>query len=183
MSTIVDRLHDDFKALVVVLAEGGELSLLNVAEEHFRKSELLAAASYFERSVVEQVESFVKVASGDSALVLSFVQRKGLKRQYHTLFDWDSNNANHFFKLFGDVFKSFMAARCSEDEALRDGVKAFMELGRERNRLVHQDYAAYTLEKTADEIFELYLRGKYFVDQIDECLTDCNNVDNDGVAA
>ena len=58
-STVVDRLHEDFAGLLAVLDKAGEVSSRAVADENFRKSLLLAAASYFERRMTETVLSFV----------------------------------------------------------------------------------------------------------------------------
>lgn len=38
-----------------------------------------------------------------------------------------------------------------------------MELGRLRNLLVHQNYADYPIEKTQEEIFEMYKKALIFV--------------------
>jgi hypothetical protein len=38
-------------------------------------------------------------------------------------------------------------------KTLAEAVEAFMAIGSERNRLVHQDYASFPVEKTLDEIY------------------------------
>ena len=62
---------------------------------------------------------------------------------YHTWFKWDDTNANQFFGLFGSEFKLAMNNRVKESEELRTSIRAFLEIGNERNRLVHQDYVVY----------------------------------------
>ena len=49
-----------------------------------------------------------------------------------------------------------MKSMVSGDEKLDSSIKAFIELGRERNRLVHQNFGTYSIEKTSKEIYELY---------------------------
>ncbi len=39
-------------------------------------------------------------------------------------------------------------------------------IGSERNRLVHEDFASYTLEKTTDEIYEAYRKGMTFLEVV-----------------
>lgn len=48
----------------------------------------------------------------------------------------------------------------------------FLELGGERNRLVHEDFGAFTLEKTTEEIHALYCRTLHFVEAIPGALRD-----------
>jgi hypothetical protein len=77
---------------------------------------------------------------------------------------WDEANANQFFSMFGAGFKSTMSRRVKESEELRASVVAFLEVGNERNKLVHQDYATFSMEKTLDEIYELYQKATRLVD-------------------
>lgn len=135
----------------------------------------LATASYFEVQIINTIVEFIGESSDNSELAMEFVRRKALSRQFHTLFDWDANNAKHFYGLFGEKFKSFMIARQQEDEKLSDSISAFIEVGRERNRLVHQDYGTYMLEKTSEEIYSLYKRANVFVSALKALLVECNN--------
>ena len=170
--TVVDRLHRDFAGLLAVLDEAGEVSLRSVADENFRKSLVLAAASYFERRMMEAVLTFVEDATNRNALVAALVRNKAVSRQYHTWFEWKGTNANSFFGLFGNDFRDFMKARIRGDSDLDDSVRAFLELGRERNRLVHQDFGAVPLEKTTEEIHALYRRALLFVESVPAALRD-----------
>ena len=101
---------------------------------------------------------------------MEFVKNKAISQQYHTFFDWKSSNANTFFSLFGEAFKTFMAAEIKNNGNLAESIKAFIELGRERNRLVHQDYGTFSLDKTTEEIFQLYRTALPFVQCIPEKL-------------
>ena len=165
-STVVDVLHEDFIALLSVLDEADEVSLRAVADDNFRKSLLLAAASYFERRMTEIVLSFVEDATNRNLLVTALVRNKAVSRQYHTWFDWETGNANRFFRLFGSDFGDFMKRRIREDDEFDAAVRAFLEVGRERNRLVHQDFGAFPLEKTTEEIHALYRRALRFVEAV-----------------
>ena len=152
------------------LAEVGEVSLRNVADENFRKSLLLAAASYFEYRMKETVLTFVNETTNRNVLVTALVQNKVVVRQYHTWFNWEGNNANQFFSLFGREFREFMEGRIEATEELDDAIRAFLELGKERNRLVHQNYGGLALEKTTDEIHILYRRAMNFVEMVPTAL-------------
>ena len=157
-------LYESFNKNCELLRKTNEVSFLNEYTEQFSKVLLLATASYFEDKVVSIIPEFLNPAN--CSLTENFISKKGLKRQYHTLFDWKSNNANTFFGLFGDDFKSFMRDKVNGDQKLKASIKSFIELGGLRNRLVHNNYAQFQLDKTVNEIFEEFKGSSYFVDQI-----------------
>ena len=169
-STVVDRLHQSFAGLLSVLDDAGEVSLRSVADETFRKSLLLVAASYFERRMTESVLTFVEEVTNHNMPVTALVRNTAVSRQYHTWFQWEKANANSFYSLFGNDFRDFMKQKIRDDEQLDDAVRAFLELGRERNRLVHQDFGAFALEKTTEEIHALYSRAVHFVETMPSVL-------------
>lgn len=179
--TIVDQLHTDFRGILEVIPED-DLSLRNVASENFRKSLLLSAASFFERRLVSILTQLVDQWSHSTLPLNEFVRIKAIERQYHSYFDWERPNGNRFFGLFGPDFKAFMKQRCKDDESFAESVKAFIEIGCERNRLVHQDFGSYALEKTFDEIYELYNRAYHFLDNLEQCFADFNTqpIDENG---
>jgi hypothetical protein len=174
MSGPVERLYSDFEALVVHL--GGEPSLLSIADDGFRKLLLMSSASFFEVKLSECVESFALDASNSSSLISGIVRRKAISRQYHTWFEWKHDNANQFYALFGDDFAKFMKAKHASEPWLTESVRAFMELGRYRNLLVHQNFAAFSLEKTATEIIAAYASASRFVGAVPNLLRECNKL-------
>jgi hypothetical protein len=174
-TTPVDRLYSEASGVVMALQQTSEVSLQLVAADHFRKSLLLAAASYFEHCICDCVLKFIRERTGGSALVENFVRNKAIARQYHTWFQWDGNNANQFFGLFGSDFKSVMGDRIKQAEEMQSSVRAFLEIGNERNRLVHQDYATFQMEKTLDEIYALYQSASKFVEALPTALRDCDS--------
>jgi len=91
---------------------------------------------------------------------------KAIRRQYHTYFSWDAKNANQFFGLFGKEFKEFMNSEIKKDDKLDDSIKAFLEIGRERNRLTHEDIATFNLEKDTKALYNLYQTALYFVETL-----------------
>ena len=162
--TVVDRLYQEYQDIVDSLGPV-ELSLRNSAEETFRKALLLAAASYFEREIQDHIMMLVrKHSSGDE--IVEFVRNKAVERQFHTYFQWDGRNANKFFAMFGEGYKSYMTGRARDSQSYGHSIQAFLELGSERNRLVHQDFGNFPLEKTSKEIFDLYREARVFVDSV-----------------
>lgn len=163
LTTPVDRLYDESSSIIEALG-GGEPSLAAAAGDSFRKTLILASASYFEYRVSTCVVDFVHERSGGNALVVGIVKNKAVSRQYHTWFDWKKPNANAFFGLFGPEFKQAMEDSVKGSDELHDSIHAFMEVGSIRNTMVHQDFASFSLDKTLDEIYALYKQALFFVD-------------------
>jgi hypothetical protein len=160
---VVDNIYTEFKDAVDVLSAAREVSLQIMLDSNLRKTLLLSAASYFEYTLSREVAIFTQEVTGGNGLIEALVKTKAISRQYHSWFDWDKPNANKFFSMFGQAFKDHMTARLTEDEALAEGVRAFMELGRDRNILVHSDYASHLINKTPEEIYALYKQASLFV--------------------
>lgn len=170
--TPVDRLYEESSSVIAALGRD-EPSLAAAAGDNFRKALVLAAASYFEHRVSTCVLDFVHEKTNGNGLVVGFVKNKAISRQYHTWFKWDESNASQFFGLFGSQFKQMMAARINASEDLRASIQAFLEVGNERNKLVHQDFATFSLEKTLAEIYALYRQSLLFVNGLDTHLREC----------
>ena len=167
--THIDRTYDDCKDVIEYL-KTREPSMLITADESFRKLLLLAAASYFEYKIQQDIVDFVReVADGNERLV-QFVENKALERQYHTFFEWKRQNANKFFGLFGESFKESMQSVLQSDSDLGSSISSFMEVGRERNRLVHENFGAYRLDKDLEEIYQLYRSAVVFVEMMPDLL-------------
>ena len=163
-SPIIKRLYDENKLLINKLLAEGEISLVATIDDILRKTLLMSAASYFEHTISESILEYVAEIADNDTAVISLVKAKAIERQYHTYFSWDSSNANSFFGYFGEKYKIYAKEIVEQDPDLKESIRAFLELGSLRNQLVHKDYANFPLEKTADEIYHLYLVAIRFVD-------------------
>ena len=160
---LVGRLMEEHEALIALIPVG-EMGLRISIDATFCKTLLLSAASYFETRLSRTViEAFSEGINNSDALI-EFVRNKAVERRYHDWFDWNSSNANKFFRAFGNGFQSFMADRIQSNESRRESIEAFMEMSNLRNQLVHQNFAAFALDKTVDEVFDLYKNALAFVD-------------------
>lgn len=159
---IVESLYKETSELDQFLMSQNELSLRVAADSNLRKSILLASASYFEREINELILEFVRSCTDDEKIV-NFIQKKALSRQYHTLFNWNGKNCNSFLGLFGEEFKKDFALKVSGNQNLELAIRDFLEIGRERNRMVHQDFGQFSLEKTSKEINEIHKSAKVFL--------------------
>lgn len=161
--TSVDNLYGQFLEIKQYLTDNSQVSFALTIENNAKKILLLSAASYFEIMLLDTIIFLFQKYTDSKEAVLSLIKNKAFSRQYHTLFDWNSSNANTFFSLFGDDFKTYMQDIIKNDPKLNDSIKAFIEIGSERNRLVHMNFGTYYLEKTDDEIYDLYRKSCDFV--------------------
>ena len=172
MGTIVDKLYGEYSAIVTMMDQYNAVSFRNTLNENFRKTLLLCAASHFEFRITSDVVAFCAEVAGNNSMIPTLVKNKAVSRQYHTWFEWKANNANAFFNMFGDDFRSHMVELIKQDQNMAKSISDFLEIGRERNRLVHQDYGSFFLEKTAEEIFGLYVSAMVFVDFVPMAMRD-----------
>lgn len=168
--TAVDRLHQEFGALTSTVSVAAEPSLAVTANDVFRKALLLSAASEFEVEITRSLQDYVEDKVGAGSPLVGLVRTRVLSRQYHTFFTWDKRNVNSFFSMFGQEFKRYAEAQVAADAALADGIVAFLELGEERNMMVHQGFSTYSLNKTSDEVFAMYQRARVFVERVPQLL-------------
>ena len=167
-TTFVDTLFKEQKELVVFLQSQGQLSFSQSVEAFLSKTLLLSVASYFESRITTAITEYAgRVSNSDEALT-SLVRVKAIERQYHSYFQWREGNrsVSPFFGMFGSTLKDLAKQELKSDE-LRRAVAAFLELGDLRNLLVHENFANYPLEKTADEIYVLYGAALGFVRYIE----------------
>ena len=169
MNGIVRSLKSDHDLLLAFLLDQ-QPSMAIMMESTLSKVLVLACASEIEADLQGIVIEYFQEVLPASSIALEFVRNKAISRQYHTYFDWDAANANKFFSLFGTSFKSDVSALVRADPELADAIRSFLELGLLRNNLVHQSYAAFTLEKTADEIFGLYEKARDFLSTLTQLL-------------
>jgi hypothetical protein len=173
---IVEGLYSEFQILLAYLNSNSEISMSSLADTNLKKNLILSSASYFEVTITNSLTEYFAEKSNNSFCIKEFLVNKGLKRQYHTLFDWEKNNANTFFAFFGQDFKFFMEEKVKNDDSLNSSIKNFLEIGRERNRLVHQNFGNYNIEKTLEEIFESYKQSLNFTTKIIDYIEEYHNL-------
>lgn len=162
-------MYSDHREILEYLQRNREFSYHSTLQSTLPKVLLLAAASEFEDRVCEILLQYIRDHTTDPKIVL-LVEQKAVRRQYHTLFDWDTKHAGKFWSLFGPDYKDKMKRCCSDDLQLADSISAFLELGALRNRMVHNNYASFVLDKTLDEVNVLYEQGAFFVTRLPELL-------------
>lgn len=161
---VIERMINEHQELMEHLRTTGDTSLQIRVETAFVKALLLSVASYFETRMTEGIEQVFLDGTNRSDVLTSFVRNMAIERRYHQWFDWSARNANKFFGSFGTAFRGDMEEKVKSDPALDASIKAFLQLGSLRNQLVHQNFAQFTVDFTAEDIFELYQKANEFVE-------------------
>ncbi|MEL7062306.1 MAG: HEPN domain-containing protein [Bacteroidota bacterium] len=173
----VERVFEELKSIRehFKLSNAG-LSLYSSLSEFDAKVMLLCSASYFERIVCDRICKFFRDYSSRDTMHF-FVLNQAINRKYHTLFDWNARNTNKFFKLFGRGFHDHMKEIIRENSEYERGMKDFIDLGSRRNQLVHENYATFNLDYTAEEIFEKFVSADKFIDMVfyELCILETNS--------
>lgn len=164
MSNDVSAFYARQAELKEFLLEKHSLSMAQDVEQLLQKNLPLAAASYFEHVVCGLLRKYVDQKSNSSPELKAFFEIKAIARQYHTLFDWDKNNVNKFLSHFGEDFKSSVSREINEDTSLTKAAQDFVEIGRSRNQIVHQNYAAFMGDKSSEEVFNLFKSAERFIE-------------------
>lgn len=160
----ISALFKDYCENYNFLMKSSQVSIATDYKAQYSKVMLLSTASYFESKIIQIM--FDMLNPSTCLITHGFMETKALKRQYHTLFNWDQSNANQFFSLFGAEFKNFMKDKLAEDTELNSSIRDFMVLGSTRNKLVHGNYATFQLTLTADDIFAKFENAIKFVDSL-----------------
>lgn len=173
MTTIIDRLIERHQQISTSLETQNEISLKSYADDEFRKVLVLSIASYFEHQIVDALSRLAESAKSEQ--VENLIKSKAIERQYHTYFDWNSRNANRFLSLFGGNFRNDVSREIRENRSLEEGCESFLTLGRTRNRLVHENFAEFSLDYALEDIVELYGKALSFVAYLSERIQPSNS--------
>jgi hypothetical protein len=160
---------DDREVIAAKLQETGDLSLVNTFATDLPRVFIVATASSFEVEVTNHIIEYFRVSS-DQAGVAAFAERKALKRTYHTLFNWETNNVKPFFQYFGNECATHFGNLLATHDWLEGAGRSFLALGRARNELVHGDFSTFSPTMTADEVKSRYTEASKFVDAIPKVL-------------
>lgn len=166
MTSPIQNLIDNYQELHTFLISEEKISESIEINNHYRKILLLSCASYYESQITDIIREFVKRHSNDEKILI-FVDNKAIQRQFHTLFDWESSNINKFLGLFGSEFKRKVSKDIT-DNNLQEYIKAFLTIGSERNKMVHDNFLEYKLDKTFEEIVELHNKAIRFIEYLKE---------------
>lgn len=166
----VEEMYKSFESDKGELTNLSLLSITSTYESQFSKYLILVSASNFEERVTQILDEIL----GKSDLQSSFLRNFSIKRKYHALFSWEQSgkryNAKSFFKLFGEDFLEHVTKYIKEN-SLEDPIHSFIEIGNLRNRMVHQNICAFTIDLTTKEIFNKSSEANRFVESLNNIFT------------
>lgn len=162
----IENQYKDAKELYNYLMNKEEISYATYIDDVYKKVLLLSAASYFEKMISTTLVDFANRAGKNDIRLAYLIQNKVIQRQYHTFFNWDSKNSNQFWGMFGDDQKSKARTEIDGNEELRQAEQAFLNLGRQRNLLVHENFAEQVINYTVDDIYNNYKMACIFIEYV-----------------
>lgn len=160
----MDVMYERHLELQKFLEDSRRTSFAIQVNEEFRRSLVLAAASYFEGEIQKIVMEHAALMSNNRPEIISVFATKVVKRQYHTWFNWDDLRDSAFWAMFGGDFKTAREKEMKANQDLHNSSKAFLEIGRLRNNIVHRNFAEFTVDKTIDEIYTLYRNARLYIE-------------------
>lgn len=152
------------------LLDSGEYSLAITFEGMMQKYFALSVSSSFEHRIVHAILNYAEKHSDLKKYNYNIIRVKAVSRQYHTFFNWQQKNANSFFTLFGQNCKEKFLQDKKIDQELQQAEADFLELGRLRNELVHEDFITFPFPLTLQEIKEKYDSAMRFISYVEETL-------------
>ena len=152
--------------LIEYLLSNNQVSYASDANDNFRRSLVIAIASFFEEEISGIVRKLPLLHANGNVFLVSLIEKKAISRQYHTYFDWERSNANSFFSMFGAEYKAACEKKFNEDPALKAGVLAFLSLGATRNLIAHGNYIAFNVDKTPEDIVKEFRQAMVFVEYV-----------------
>lgn len=167
----VEELKLSADSVKAFLTEKGEISLVVTAEDVWRKSVLIAAASHFEHELGKAIERSARRFEVPENF-RSLIESKAVSRQFYSYFDFSSSNTNRLFTSFGSACKDRAEFKIKNSERLKSSQAAFLKICALRNQMVHSNYAAFSIDMTTDEIYSLYENGCQFIDFFEAIISD-----------
>lgn len=168
MATAIDRLVERQDAVLKFLSDANQLSMALDFEDSYKKLLVMACGSLFEFHLITHINSFVGRSS--DIRVAELVRNKALSRQYHTLFKWDASNVNSFLGVFGENYKQRVSVELNANASLTTGMRNFLQIGAERNRLAHGNLGEISPDLTVQEIKEKFYSAWAFLQYLTSTL-------------
>ena len=169
-SSPIEALADDTRRLLVLAQAEDDFSFELAVDLRLRRVMVVSVASLFEEQVKEIIGQFCSAASDDCAELIALMRSQVTARGYHTLFDWKAGNVNRFLSVFGTAFSDQGKIDIDENDDLKEGARAFVQLGALRNDLVHNNFESAPVDLTMTEILERYEQAKLFIAYIEHQL-------------
>lgn len=162
----IEAFYQGHVEIIDFLLKNGQPSFASDANDNFRRSLILAVASFFESEICAIVRALPAHHADGNAFLTALIDQKAVTRQYHSYFDWEKTNANKFFSMFGPEYRIACQKKVESDADFQAAVRAFLSLGVARNRVAHQNYVDFTVDKTPADIIEEFRRALTFVEYV-----------------
>lgn len=180
-----DELNSILKLRASLTSEGGnggeilEPDDLVLLDNIMTKYILIAAASYFEYSILDDMKNFINDSlSQDSKHLVEFFNGAILDRGFTSLFDWgkkEKGEIKAFLVKFFGKNSSEVTEICKgiEDcKDLQDSILKFYKIILKRNDIIHKNmHKAEIGDDSLQDVIRNYLKSKIFVENFRHILS------------
>lgn len=167
MDSRITELIKDYYDIHNYLMGNGQISFANDIDSYYKKILVFSCASLFENLICNSI--YEKAKKSSPIPIAEFIRNKAVERQYHTYFNWKDPKVSSiygFLGLWGEDFKTAFLSIIKSDEALAEGIKAFLIIGNERNLMAHENFIEYNPSRTFKEVETLYGQADYFLNTL-----------------
>lgn len=157
-----DRFQDNIKDLNEEISKNNTfVSLLFDYRQEYTKVFLIFCATSFEKKITSYLPQLLRIEN--CPVKNNFFYTMFLNRKYHTLFDWNSNNANCFIGLFSTEVKTKLSNLRDNNSEFKECEKAFINLGRFRNMIVHDGIINYSFPTKIEDVYHMFEQSLEFI--------------------
>ena len=128
MDDTINQFIQDYQEIKDILLKNSQLSLASSFNRQYTNIFIIVLASKHESLISRIIIEFCKMNSSDERII-HLLKMKCLDRQYHTFFNWDSNDIGPFLTMFGKKFKDEIKSKIKDDDELNLSIKGF-KIGR-----------------------------------------------------
>lgn len=170
---LIERQYKDSEDIREYLMNQKEITFAEYVNGIYTKVLVVSIASYYEKRVIEALICYAQKSVGKDKRLVSLIEKKLANRQYHTFFAWDKKNTNMFWSLFGEEAKKRVRMEIDSNPMLKEAEENFISLGRERNRMVHENFVNFSSNYTKEEIYKMYKSANNFISFLEKFLDPC----------
>lgn len=157
-----DRFQDNIKDLNEEISKNNTfVSLLIDYRQEYTKVFVIFCANSFEKIITSYLPQLLRIEN--CPVKNKFFNTMFFDRKYHTLFDWNGNNANSFIGLFSTEVKTKLSNLRDTNSEFKECEKAFLNLGRLRNMIVHNGIINYSFQNKIDDVYHMFEQSLEFI--------------------
>lgn len=145
----------------------GNMNFVIDYEKTMAKHLLLSACSFLEYWFQNIIKKHTQLIIANDYLINNLIFDSAISKSFYTYFNFPDKKV-HIFKKFKHQDYNLVLYKCVEKESYKVFKDGFCNLFNMRNKLVHENYAAQSLDKTLAEVYFLFGHARCFLFTLDK---------------